>query len=67
MFRSQTIAAWTSDFLETVVYKELPPVREYAQEILPAFLERACAGLYQRVTLRVDRAPIPAARRVSPR
>ena len=44
MFRSQTIATWASDFLETAAYGDLPaPAKEYAQEILPAFLERACA------------------------
>ena len=44
MFRSQTIASWASDFLETAAYRELPaPAKEYAQEVLPAFLARACA------------------------
>ena len=44
MSRSQMIAAWASDFLETAAYEELPaPAKEYAQEVLPAFLERACA------------------------
>ena len=43
-FRSETIANWVGDFCETAAYRDLPaPAKEYAPEILPAFLERACA------------------------
>ena len=43
-FRPETIANWVGDFGDTATYRELPPpAKEYAQEILPAFLERACA------------------------
>lgn len=40
---NETVAAWVSDFAETAAYRELPqPAKEYADEILPAFLTRAC-------------------------
>jgi len=42
-FRQETIAAWTSDFADTPAWRELPaPAMEYAEEVLPAFLARAC-------------------------
>ena len=44
-FRRQTIANWVGDFGDTAAYRELPaPAKEYAQEVLPAFLERACGA-----------------------
>jgi hypothetical protein len=42
-FRDETIATWVSDFGDTAAYRELPaPAKEYAEEILGAFLRRAC-------------------------
>ena len=42
-FRSDTIANWVSDFGDTPAFLQLTPAaKEYAQEILPAFLQRAC-------------------------
>jgi len=42
--RRETIDAWVSDFGDTATYRELPAAaKEYASEILPAFLARACA------------------------
>jgi len=42
-FRADTIAAWTSDFAGTPAWRELPAAaKEYAEEILPRFLARAC-------------------------
>jgi hypothetical protein len=42
-FRSETIANWVSDFADTPAYEQMtPPAKEFAQEILPAFLQRAC-------------------------
>jgi len=39
----QTIAAWAGDFLDTAAFHSLPaPAKEYAEEILPAFLAKAC-------------------------
>ena len=42
--RAETIATWVGDFLETSAFASMPaPAKEYAEQILPAFLERACA------------------------
>ena len=42
-FRAQTIANWVSDFADTSAFAELAaPAKEYASEVLPAFLQRAC-------------------------
>lgn len=39
----ETIAAWVSDFAGTTAFAGLPaPAKEYAEEILPRFLARAC-------------------------
>ena len=39
----QTAAAWVGDFLETDAFRGLAaPAKEYAEEILPAFLAKAC-------------------------
>jgi hypothetical protein len=39
----QTAAAWIGDFLDTDAFRGLAaPAKEYAEEILPAFLLRAC-------------------------
>jgi len=38
------IRNWVGDFVETAAYRALPaPAKEYADEILPAFLKRACS------------------------
>ena len=38
------IAGWVSDFADTTAYRELPlAAKEYAEQILPAFMKRACA------------------------
>ena len=43
-YRSERIATWVSDFCDTQALLQQPPlVREYAPEVLGAFLERACA------------------------
>ncbi|MDH3592773.1 MAG: SEC-C metal-binding domain-containing protein [Planctomycetota bacterium] len=42
-YRRQTIDSWVSDFVETAAFGALaPPAKEYASEILPRFLARAC-------------------------
>jgi len=42
-FRAQTIEGWASDFADSTAFEALPaPAKEYAGEILPAFLKRAC-------------------------
>jgi hypothetical protein len=42
-FRSDTIDNWVGDFCESDAFRALDaPAREYASEILPAFLRRAC-------------------------
>jgi len=41
--RDETIAAWVGDFAESPAFAALPaPAKEYAEEILPRFLRRAC-------------------------
>jgi hypothetical protein len=43
-YRDETIATWISDFTESAAYRDLPAAaKEWASEILPAFLRRACA------------------------
>jgi len=43
-YRTETIAVWVSDFAESATYRELPPAaKEYAPQVLPVFLESACA------------------------
>ena len=42
-YRRQTIDGWVGDFADAPAFHELPaPAKEYAPEILPAFLVRAC-------------------------
>ena len=42
-FRHQTIETWVSDFSDVPAFRELPlPAQEYASEVLPVFLGRAC-------------------------
>jgi hypothetical protein len=41
--RAETIATWVGDYLETAAFASMPaPAKEYAEQILPRFLERAC-------------------------
>ncbi len=43
-FRAQTIANWVGDFADSSAFQPLPaPAKEYAGEILPAFLNHACS------------------------
>ena len=43
-YRSETIANWVSDFCASTTFDELPaPAKEYAERIVPVFVERACA------------------------
>ena len=43
--RRQTIETWVSDFAEAPEFLGLAaPAKEYAPQVLPAFLERACAA-----------------------
>ena len=44
-YRSEQIGNWVGDFLDAPAFREQPPLaREYAPEVLPAFLEAACAA-----------------------
>jgi len=41
--RDETIATWVGDFVETAAFASQPaPAKEYAETILPRFLQRAC-------------------------
>ena len=43
-YRGETIANWVSDFCASATFEELPaPAKEYAEQVLPVFVERACA------------------------
>jgi len=44
-YRREKIGNWVGDFLESKAFREQSPmVREYAPEVLSAFLEAACAA-----------------------
>ncbi|MHC4938688.1 MAG: SEC-C metal-binding domain-containing protein [Planctomycetota bacterium] len=41
--RDETIATWVGDYCESAAFAAMPqPAKEYAEEVLPAFLRRAC-------------------------
>ncbi|MHC4409772.1 MAG: SEC-C metal-binding domain-containing protein [Planctomycetota bacterium] len=41
--RDETIATWVGDFFDTPAFAALPqPAKEYAEQVLPRFLGRAC-------------------------